>query len=555
MNPTKLFGIAVLLIFSVGLMACSAGSVLIESETSLQEIPTSLPENSDLPVTETPEPILAGQPEDATRNESVGEAVESASHSTYLPENELFLFAPIRANETYLMNREGRAVYTWESNYTPGNSVYLLENGNLLHTGTIRSNTFDVGGSGGIVEEIAPDGSVIWSFKYADDGVHLHHDIEPMPNGNILMIAWEFITAAEAVVAGRNPNTVNDSGLWPDHIVEVDPATNQIVWEWHVWDHLIQDHDPSKANYGVVADHPELIDVNFVTGRSGNPDWNHTNSIDYNLELDQILLSVHGFSEIWIIDHSTTMAEAAGHSGGKSRMGGDLLYRWGNPQAYAVGTPEDQIFFRQHDAQWIPGGYPGAGNILVFNNDQGPRDEKFSSVDEIVPLVDEHGRYLRDTGQVYEPTEPIWRFVAENPSDFFSKNISGAQRLPNGNTLICNGEHGIFFEVSPQNEIVWQFDYGSAVFRISGFSMNFAGLVGLDFVASSEPLKAENSPPKNNDKTGRPVNDGPPPRAIEACNDLNTDAACTVNRRDGTQINGTCNLVQNELACIPVNQP
>ncbi|MGC8644373.1 MAG: hypothetical protein ACP5XB_31305, partial [Isosphaeraceae bacterium] len=59
-------------------------------------------------------------------------------------------------------------------------------------------------------------------------------------------------------------------------------------------------------------------------------------------ELDQILLSVHSFSEIWIIDHGTTTAEAATHKGGRSGKGGDLLYRWGNPQAYRAGTAADQ---------------------------------------------------------------------------------------------------------------------------------------------------------------------------------------------------------------------
>ncbi len=109
--------------------------------------------------------------------------------------------------------------------------------------------------------------------------------------------------------------------------------------------------------------------------------------------LDQILISVHNFSEIWVIDHSTTTAEAASHSGGNSGMGGDLLYRWGNPAAYDSGSSADQQLFVQHDAQWIGNGLPGAGNILIFNNGQGRPDGDYSSVDEIVPPVASDGSY------------------------------------------------------------------------------------------------------------------------------------------------------------------
>ena len=94
----------------------------------------------------------------------------------------------------------------------------------------------------------------------------------------------------------------------------------------------------------------------------------HTNSVAYNPELDQIMLSIHEFSEVWIIDHGTTTAEAASHSGGRRGKGGDLLYRWGNPRAYRTGSNVDQRLFAQHCAHWIPAGLPGAGHMLVFNN-------------------------------------------------------------------------------------------------------------------------------------------------------------------------------------------
>jgi Spy/CpxP family protein refolding chaperone len=166
---------------------------------------------------------------------------------------------------------------------------------------------------------------------------------------------------------------------------------------------------------------------------------------------------VHGFSEFWIIDHSTTKAEAVGHRGGKSDKGGDLLYRWGNPRAYRAGTKADQKLFAQHNAHWIPKGLPGAGHILVFNNGSGRTDGSYSSVDEIALPVDAQGRYEYKAGVAFGPDKPVWSYTAPEKTDFYSFFISGAQRQPNGDTLICSGANGIVFEVTPEKEIVWQY--------------------------------------------------------------------------------------------------
>lgn len=179
------------------------------------------------------------------------------------------------------------------------------------------------GGVAGSIKEYTWDGELVWSYDYAGDTYQQHHDIEPMPNGNILLIAWETITAEEALAAGMRPDQLPDGDtLWPDHIVEIDPKTDEIVWKWRVWDHLIQDYDPSLPNYGVISEHSERIDINYNDQRVLG-DWQHSNSIAYNADLDQIMLSVRHFSEIWIIDHSTTPEEAAGSTGGRSGMGGD----------------------------------------------------------------------------------------------------------------------------------------------------------------------------------------------------------------------------------------
>jgi hypothetical protein len=183
----------------------------------------------------------------------------------------------------------------------------------------------------------------------------------------------------------------------------------------------------------------------------------HTNSIDYNPAFDQILISVHNLNEIWVIDHSTTTAEAAGHTGGNSGMGGDLLYRWGNPQAYRVGTTSDQKFFNQHDASWIKPGCPGEGNILVFNNGANRPGSHYSTVDEIIPPVNENGEYYLDPGSSYGPENLTWSYTANPSTHFYSWYCSGAQRLKDGNTLICDGVAGKFFEVTPEKVTVWSY--------------------------------------------------------------------------------------------------
>ena len=359
------------------------------------------------------------------------------------------LFNKQRTKTIYLIDNQGREVHRWELGSVT-QFARLLENGNLL--------TFANSDQGRYVREVDRNVNTLWECAQGD----LHHDFLKMPNGNVLLLSRQRKTPEEVIAAGANPEFIGPHGLMAPHIVEARitrPASCEIVWEWSAWDHLIQDFDSSKANYGVVAEHPELIDLNFYLSElpdSIDPaDWIHSNGIDYNPELDQVMLSPNNFSEMWIIDHSTTRAEAAGSGGGNSGKGGDLLYRWGNPRAYRAGTLDDQQLFWQHNPQWIPPGRPGAGNILIFNN--GLRTWRpYSSVDEIVPPVD-GANYRLDPGVAYAPAEPVWTYIAATPSDFFAPFISGTQRLPNGNTLICDGVHGTLFEVTPAGKTVWKY--------------------------------------------------------------------------------------------------
>ena len=367
------------------------------------------------------------------------------------------LFAPMSYNVTYLIDNNGELVQSWSSEYRPGLSVYILENGDLLRTRIIQGQLFQTGGHGGGVEIIDWDGNLVWEFDYFSDQYWQHHDIESLPNGNVLLIAWEHKADATAIANGRNPNMLDGSqqpfGFWPDHIIEVNPESNSIAWEWHVWDHLIQDYDSSKVNYGVVSDHPELVNLNYPSGPNTSGDWLHINAVDYNAELDQIILSVHHFGEIWIIDHSTTTIEAASHTGGNSGKGGDLLYRWGNPQAYIGGNSNERIFFGQHDARWIEDG----SQVMVFNNGSGRPGGSYSSIDVITQPIGEDNLYMLDSNGIYEPDTLSWQYTATPLGDLFAANISGAHRLENGNTLICDGPRGHYFEVDSAGSLVWDY--------------------------------------------------------------------------------------------------
>lgn len=419
--------------------------------------------------------------------EPVAARGESTPYSGYT------LFHPLKSTSVYLVDMNGELAHKWETEYNTGQSVYMLPSGNLLRASRDPdpAGPYRGGGEGGIIQEIAWDGTVVWDFTFSDELKRHHHDIEPMPDGNVLIIAWENRTYEQAVEAGINPARMRDDDIWPDFIVEVEPVYpdgGNIVWEWHAWDHLVQELYRDKDNYGLVADHPELIDINaapaqrarqdiatpesvdqlralgYLAGSAASDDrpeigadWMHTNAIDYNAELDQILLSSRHFSEIWIIDHSTTSEEAAGHTGGRYGRGGDLLYRWGNPESWGAGGREDRTLFVQHDARWIDAGLPGAGNILIFNNGAGRPDLNYSSVLEIAPPMNPDGSYVMLPAEPTGPAAPVWEYVAPDPQSLYAGLLSGALRLPNGNTLIAAGVSGHMFEIGAGNAVVWEF--------------------------------------------------------------------------------------------------
>jgi len=391
----------------------------------------------------------------ATGQTTVGLLQSNSAEDGYV------LFAPIKADTTYLIDKCGRLIHQWASPTTPGMSVYLLPDGSLLRSANVPNRTFRGNGAqGGAIEKYDWNNNLTWSYTLSSDTQTQNHDIYPLPNGNILVVIWEAIDSNKAVAAGKNPALLLSS-LYSAKIEELQPVgANQatIVWQWRLWDHIIQDYDATKNNYGVVADHPELVDLNYTDTSIAAKDWIHPNAVTYNPALDQVILSAHNLSEIWIIDHSTTTAEATTHTGGTHGKGGDLLYRWGNPQVYRRGTAANQVFYTQHNPTWIPAGYPHAGSVILFNNGLRRPGGNVSSVDIFTPPADASGNYpALSTGQAYGPASLDWSYEATLANSFFSTVMGSAQMLTDGNIVVCEATSGDFFEIDSTKQVRWRY--------------------------------------------------------------------------------------------------
>ncbi len=399
------------------------------------------------------------------------------------------IFSPTGSTSTFLVNNCGEKVHEWPSTKRPGNSVYLQNDGSIYRAGQDTEAEFGAPGLGGYIEHIAWNGDLLWSYKYSSSSYLQHHDFHVMPNGNVLILAWDVHTEEEAVSFGRDPSKLTEGELWSEHIIEIQPVgTNggEVIWEWYLWDHLIQDYDDSKENYGDVMANPNKVDINYTF--ADGADWIHANSVNYSQENDYVIISSPFFNELWIIDHNTTIEEASGEKG-------DILYRWGNPQTYRMGG--DQHLFFQHTVEWIPSGLPFEGKIILFNNGRGRMPVEYSNILIIDPFDDQGDFWFADG--VYGPESYEWEYVAPVPEDFYASFISGAQMLPNGNVLINDGPKGDFFEVNSTGDVVWEYinpisstgivysqgdvPGGNLVFRASKHPVNFSGFSNKDLSA------------------------------------------------------------------------
>ncbi|HRG57899.1 MAG TPA: aryl-sulfate sulfotransferase [Bacteroidia bacterium] len=342
-----------------------------------------------------------------------------------------FLTAAKNATSATLYDTTWTSYHTWTGlTGSTGYSSYLMPGGYLWRAAKATSGLPTGAPGGPICGRITKhdyNGTLLWDYLITGTDFVSHHDIRPLPNGNVLAIVYERKTAAEVVAAGC---TTYSNQMWPDKIIEVQPTgltTGTVVWEWRSWDHLMQNTDPTKANYVTsLVDNPQLLNINY----QAQSDWQHMNGVDYNPMLDQISFSSHNHDEWYIIDHSTTTAEAASHSGGFSGKGGDILYRWGNPAAY--GAAGSAILNVTHDAHWADEFSTVPGRLCGYNNKGVSANQ--SSADQIITPINGYN-YTITAGSAYTPASYTSR---KTVSGMYSSNEGGTQQLPNGNEIVCS---------------------------------------------------------------------------------------------------------------------
>src|SRR4051812_46415059 len=148
-----------------------------------------------------------------------------------------FTFYSIAGTSTAtLMDTNNNVVHSWtfSTAYKTGYSAYMMPGGDIWRTISHAGNSFTGGPICGEVQKADWNGNILWDYVYSTTDYCTHHDICPMPNGNVLLIAYERKTAAQVTAAGCSTFS---SEMWPDKIVEVQPTgatTGNVVWEWHV---------------------------------------------------------------------------------------------------------------------------------------------------------------------------------------------------------------------------------------------------------------------------------------------------------------------------------
>jgi hypothetical protein len=316
----------------------------------------------------------------------------------------------------YLVDMAGEVAHEWRVRRSLQSYCRLLPNGNLIHPTHDRSEV--ARGTAGLFE-IDPAGAVVWSFRCRTD-----HDFQVLDGGGLLVH-----TITESFCPALGPELKRHP-----YMVEI-TREKELLWEWRGQEHLAElERLLGPERWGHVRDR--------ATGEFAF-DWAHNNTLQL------------------IGPNAAFEAERASGAPPRFRPGNvvfsyrscDVIGVIERPSGRIVWAWGPGVLDGQHKPHMLPG-----GNLLIFDN--GPL-RGYSRVIELNPL-----------------TEQIeWEYVAEPAEAFFSPYIAGAQRLPNGNTLICEGGRARLFEVTPDKQIVWQFvnpyrnpDARRAIYRCTRYS-------------------------------------------------------------------------------------
>ncbi len=298
------------------------------------------------------------------------------------------------AGEIYLVDMEGRPVHVWKVKTALQSFCRLLPNGNLLYPTRDRSNLFQAG-----LRELDPASRVVWSYHCRID-----HDFQVLSNGNLLLH-----TICDRMCPELGPELKRNP-----YMIEITPE-KKLVWQWQGEEHLGELRE-------LLTPEAWKFFQSRVHGKFSF-DWAHNNTCQVippnatyekekaaggpvRFQPGNIIFSYRSLDIIGVIDRPT----------------GKIVWAWG------PGTLDGQ-----HKAHMLENGH-----LLIFDNGT---LRGYSRVIEVDPLS----------------KEITWQYTATPKSALWSRYISGAQRLPNGNTLICEGSKAHLFEVTPEKEVVWDY--------------------------------------------------------------------------------------------------
>lgn len=361
------------------------------------------------------------------------------------------LIAPQNSTTVTLLDTNSTVIKTWTGlSGQTAYSSYMMPGGYIWRAVKTTNNNFNGGGLAGRIQKIDWNGTILFDYTISDANQITHHDYCPLKNGNVLLIVYDKKTAAQMTAAGATANSARQL----EKIVELQPTgttTANIVWQWNLYDHLVQNTNSAGANYqSSLVNNPQLVNVNYKVAT----DWIHMNGIDYNEALDQIIVSSHNMNEVWIIDHSTTTAQAATHTGGNAGKGGDLLYRWGSPTNY--GATGSAVYNVVHDPHWVPANCPKAGYIAAFNNNG--VSNSISAIDIFNPPLNGIN-YNLTLGSAYAPATYAYRHQCSG----YSSNMGNSDQLPNGNMLVCLATAGKVYEIDSNGNNLWTYTTSGSI--------------------------------------------------------------------------------------------
>jgi hypothetical protein len=342
---------------------------------------------------------------------------------------------------THLIDMDGNDVHAWDKAGFPSKMLDPAQAGG--ERGRLMVQLDDEPGSfGGIfanrsIGELNWEGKVVWRYDGAGGApVRQNHDWQRLANGDTLIIATRTRT-----IPALSLKPINDQALQ-----EITPD-GKVVWEWRVADHLSEFGFTPEGMASLRAEladgdkSPGFLTVNDMALIGPNK-W--FDSGDARFAPDNIMINSRMASFIAIVDRKT----------GKVvwRMGPDFHQSKLRPNlSLATPRPFDQVS-GEHDAHLIAKGLPGAGDLLVFDNEA-------PSGFPPTHLSMFHGSRVLEINPVTR--QIVWQYTGADSDralwSFASSFISSARRLPNGNTLIDEGMNGRFFQVTPSGEIVWEY--------------------------------------------------------------------------------------------------